>query len=58
MDRMIKPSQIEDVTGLSMSTIWRREKEGSFPKRRKISQRRVGWLASEVEQWLNSREVA
>lgn len=55
MMRMIKPSEIEGVTGMSLTTIWRREREGTFPKRKQLSIRRVGWLSSEVEEWLRTR---
>ena len=58
MERMIRPSEIEGVTGLSLTTIWRREHEGTFPRRKQISIRRVGWLSSEVEEWLKTRSEA
>jgi prophage regulatory protein len=43
---------------LSPVTIWRLEKAGKFPKRRQLSPGRVGWLASEVDAWIESRETA
>lgn len=43
---------------LSDTTIWRLEKAGKFPKRRQLSPGRVGWLASEVDAWIESRETA
>ncbi len=42
---------------VSNVTIWRMEKTGSFPKRRQLSPGRVGWLASEVDAWLESRQT-
>jgi prophage regulatory protein len=51
-DRLITPSQLEDIVPLSRTTIWRLEREGKFPKRRKISAGCVGWLASEVEAFI------
>lgn len=41
---------------LSYVTIWRMENASSFPKRRKLSPGRVGWLASEVDAWIASRQ--
>ena len=38
-------------TGLSRSTIWRLERQGLFPRRRRISHRAVAWAADEVESW-------
>ena len=42
-------------TGLSRSTIYLRIAEGSFPKPVSLGARAVGWLESDIEQWLNSR---
>ncbi|MCU7833680.1 MAG: AlpA family phage regulatory protein [gamma proteobacterium symbiont of Taylorina sp.] len=49
---------LRKLTGLSDSTIWRLEKKGDFPKRRKITARLVGWLKTEVDAWIENREVA
>ncbi len=32
--------------------IWRFERDGKFPKRIKLGANRVGWLLSEVEDWI------
>ncbi len=42
-------------TGLSRSTIYLRIAEGSFPKPVSLGARAVGWLESDIEQWLTSR---
>ena len=56
IDRVIRPREIAALTGLSLATIWRREKAGDFPRRRQISPGAVGWLASEIREWLSGRE--
>jgi len=43
---------------LSDVTIWRLEKSGQFPKRRQLSPGRVGWLAAEIDAWVESRKEA
>jgi prophage regulatory protein len=53
----IRFSQLKKMVGLSRSTIWRLERQGLFPKRRKISAQAVGWLEHEVLSWLESREA-
>ncbi len=45
-------------TGLSRSTIYLRIAEDSFPKPVSLGDRAVGWLESEIEQWLASRVEA
>jgi prophage regulatory protein len=55
--RLLRFAQVQDITKLSRSTVWRLEKAGEFPKRRQLSRQVVGWLEHEVMDWLNSRPV-
>lgn len=50
--------QVREATQLSRSTRWRLERLGKFPARRQLSTNSVGWLRSEVEEWLTSRKPA
>lgn len=54
-DRLIRDAECRELTGLSRSTRWRLEREGRFPKRRQISENAVGWLASELNDFIKSR---
>ena len=38
--------------------ILRLEKKGEFPRRILVGQNLVGWLASEIEAWINVRAAA
>ncbi|MGE3975103.1 MAG: helix-turn-helix transcriptional regulator [Bdellovibrionales bacterium] len=51
-ERIIVQSELTKICPFSRSTIWRWERSGLFPKRRQVSPGRVGWLASEVEEFL------
>lgn len=51
----LKISQVCELTGRSPASIWRDEKAGRFPRRRRIGVRSVGWLTNEVEAWIESR---
>lgn len=42
-------------TGLSRSTIYLRVAEGTFPKPVSLGGRAVGWIESEIQQWLELR---
>lgn len=42
-------------TGLSRSTIYLRVSEGTFPKPVSLGGRAVGWIESEIQQWLEHR---
>jgi len=56
--KIIRVKQLVAKIGVSASTVWRMERAGTFPKRRKLSPGAVGWLESEVDEWLESREAA
>jgi prophage regulatory protein len=47
---------VQEVAALSRVTIWRMERDGKFPRRRQISANSVGWLKSEIDAWVDSRE--
>jgi len=55
VDRIIRERECREITGLSRSTRWRLEREGKFPKRRKLSAAASGWLASEIAAWMAER---
>lgn len=42
-------------TGLSRSTIYLRISEDSFPKPVSLGGRAVGWIESEINDWLNQQ---
>ncbi|KAB2910277.1 MAG: AlpA family phage regulatory protein [Hyphomicrobiaceae bacterium] len=43
------------LTGFSRTHIYRLERAGAFPRRRKLSLNKIGFLRSEVEAWVHSR---
>ena len=53
--RIVKRPEVEAITGLSRSSIYAKMEDGSFPRAVKLSQRAVGWLAHEVQEWLENR---
>lgn len=55
MSRLLRVDEVKRRTGLSRTTIWRREREGEFPARVKLGDNSVAWRESEVEDWIESR---
>lgn len=49
--------EVQQLTGLSRSTIYRQMKSGRFPKPRVIASRKVGFLQIELEDWIQERET-
>lgn len=57
-DQLMREAQVLELVPVSAATLWRMVRDGLFPKPRRISARAVGWLRSEVEAWIESREAA
>ena len=57
-NRFLSKQEVLNIAGLSDVTWWRMEKRGEAPKRRQISPGRVGWLESEILEWMESRPLA
>ena len=56
--RILRLGSTTRVTGLSKATIYRQIQAGTFPRQVKLGPRAVGWLADEVQQWLDTRPRA
>jgi prophage regulatory protein len=53
---VLRRKQVESRTGLSRSTIYARIAAGTFPKPIDLGGgRAVGWIAAEIDAWINSR---
>jgi prophage regulatory protein len=50
--------QLVEITGMSRDTIDRLERQGRFPKRVLLSDRKVGWKVEEVVGWRDDRDRA
>ena len=55
MERLLTVSEIQELTGLSRTTIYRLRKVGRFPSALRVSDRAVRWPEAEVLAWLKSR---
>lgn len=51
----LRRKQVETRTGLSRSTIYQYIKDGAFPKPVPLGPRAVGWLESDVSDWIAAR---
>lgn len=57
-NRILRKPLVLERTGWSAPTLWRRVKDGSFPRPRRIGPRAVGWLESEVDDAIAAFPVA
>lgn len=53
--RIIRLSEVLASTGLARSTVYKYVGEGSFPKPVSLGDRAVGWVESEVQEWVLAR---
>ena len=51
-DRYIREKELLVIVSMSRSTVYRSEKKGRFPARKQIAPNCVGWLQSEVDEWM------
>ncbi|MCS5550387.1 MAG: AlpA family transcriptional regulator [Gammaproteobacteria bacterium] len=54
-NKIIKLTDVQNITTFSRSTIYRLISQGKFPKQIKLSERSAGWLEQEVLDYLDSR---
>lgn len=52
---MMSKKQVKETVLYSFAHIDRMEAAGTFPKRVRLGQNRVGWVAEEVYKWLQDR---
>jgi prophage regulatory protein len=53
--QILRLPEVCGITGLGRSMIYQLEADGSFPQRIKLTARTVGWLETEVRDWLTER---
>ena len=54
-DRLLRRREVERITGLSNSSIYRLMPLGKFPERVYVSTKAVRWRESDINDWLDSR---
>ena len=56
----VRVSQLTKMIPVSKASIWRKVKDGSFPKPVKLGERITAWHMDDIEAWLAARheEVA
>ncbi len=55
-DKILRCQDVQEVTGLSRSTIYRMMTRDDFPKATKLGIRAIGWRQSVVADWIEGRK--
>ena len=52
MKQFYRRSALEDMLGISRSTIYRLMLDEEFPRPIKLGRRAVGWKSEDIDEWL------
>jgi prophage regulatory protein len=52
----IRQKTLLPLLGFSAPTLWRKVKDGSFPKPIKLGDRMTAWRWEEVQAWMEARQ--
>jgi len=52
---ILKINEVVKKCHMSRATIYKKAKEGTFPKPIKLSERSSGWIESEINEWIENR---
>ena len=57
-DRLLRRREVEQITGMGHSSIYRLMQDGSFPRPVRVGPAAVRWRSSDITGWLESRPIA
>ena len=57
-DRLLRRRQVEEMTGLSRSSVYRLMQDGEFRRPVRVGSNAVRWRLSDIVDWLESRPIA
>ncbi|MFC4160406.1 helix-turn-helix transcriptional regulator [Chitinimonas lacunae] len=52
---VLRLPQVKERVGLSRATIYLRMQDGTFPGQINLGGRAVGWLESDIDEWLEAQ---
>lgn len=53
--QILRLADVIAKTGICKTAIYQKIKENTFPKSIKLGAKSVGWVESEIDQWINQR---
>lgn len=52
---LLTRQQVLDIVGFSQATLYRHMAAGTFPRPVMITWRKIGWLESDIEDWIKAK---
>ena len=56
--KILRVREVCARVGWSRTTIWRKTRDGEFPRPVRLGANSIGWLATDVQKWIRSRPSA
>ena len=56
--KVLRARDVSEITGIPRTTIYYYVSRGEFPRPISLGRKAVGWLAAEVDAWLDARIAA
>lgn len=53
--KVLRKREVAERLGVSIMTLWRWEKKGTFPRHISLGSGSVGYLETEVDEWLQEK---
>lgn len=53
--RIMRLNEVMSVTGFQRSSVYKYMAHGTFPKAAPLGDRAVGWVSTEIEDWIKAR---
>ncbi len=53
--KLLRISAVQEITGLSRSTLYEMMNKGLFPQSISIGSRAIAWTDSSIQEWIESR---
>lgn len=50
--KILRLNDVLETTGLARSTVYKLMSDGAFPRSICLGERSVGWLESEIQEWI------
>ena len=57
-DRLLRSRQVEEITGMGRSSVYRLMQDGDFPPPVRVGPAAVRWREGTITDWLESRPLA
>ena len=57
MNKIIRATELAKKLTISKPTLWRMEQRGELPPKIQISKRISGWRESDIQEWMEKREI-